>query len=162
MREGGRIVLVSSAMAREAVSFLADPLLLDKEMYFSPRGGKLYGTSKLMNILHCQGFAKRAKRDITCASVHPGIIKTNLHREENDQSGWVREYILPLVWGLIGISPEQGAKSSLMLATTAHPSGRYYHGASPQDPPNELCEDLELENFLWDKSVELTKSDLQQ
>ena len=54
---------------------------LDPAKKASAMGGvTLYGTSKLMNVLHAKALATRALWLVVNA-VHPGIIKTELHDE---------------------------------------------------------------------------------
>ena len=104
MRNGGRIVLLSSLMANEGIDFTKDPLLLDSALLQSRRRGKLYGSSKLMNILHAQARSKRMPSTIT-VSVHPGVIKTLLHRSENDDSdSFFNRFISPLFYRSVAMA----------------------------------------------------------
>jgi retinol dehydrogenase-12 len=87
---------------------------------------RTYGRSKLANILFTQTLAKRlADTDVTANSLHPGLIATGI--------GQTNALAL-LVWKLIvrvrgGISVQDGARTSLYLATSpevAGLSGGYY------------------------------------
>jgi hypothetical protein len=57
-------------------------------------------------------------------SVHPGIFKTNLHREENEPvtAKFFTNFISPIFYGVIGISPAEAARSSIFLATEVQPT----------------------------------------
>lgn len=155
----GRIVLVSSAMSRSAVDPRSDMKLLDPAL-LEGRGDKLYGTSKLFNILHAKELARRGPCIVN--SVMPGVFPTLLHRAENEPSSayFFTTYVAPVFYGLIGITAEKAAISSIYLATSVNTSGDYYHGILPRNPPTALANDSELAALLWDHSVSLTKSDI--
>jgi NAD(P)-dependent dehydrogenase (short-subunit alcohol dehydrogenase family) len=105
----------------------------DKEIDFddlmSVRGYRVmrtYGRSKLANILFTRALAKRlAGSNVTANSLHPGLIATGIGQTNA---------LARLVWRLVvrvrgGISVEEGAKTSLYLATSpdvAGLSGGYY------------------------------------
>lgn len=79
----GRVVVLSSG-----AHFMASKgLELDNasgEDSYDP--WRMYGRSKLANILYARGLAKRLGRtDIHATSVHPGVIKTNLSRHMDAQ-----------------------------------------------------------------------------
>lgn len=158
-----RIVVLGSAMHKEAQDFRLDPTLQDPKFRDTPLGAGLYGTSKLMNLLHARELHRRLRaRSINSVSVfcvHPGIIKTNLHRSENDDSV-LGKYVRPLMYWLIGASEWQGVQSTLWLATSPDApelSGQYIHGlkarnsSSVFDTPENAAE-------LWKISEGFTKS----
>jgi retinol dehydrogenase-12 len=105
----------------------------DKEIDFddlmSVRGYRVmrtYGRSKLANILFTRSLAKRlAGSDVTANSLHPGLIATGIGQTNA---------LARLVWKLVvgvrgGISVEEGARTSVYLATSpdvAGLSGGYY------------------------------------
>jgi len=163
LEQGGRVVLLSSIMANAGVDFSNDLHLRDPAKLASPRRQELYGSSKLMNVLHASAMAKRQSK-VSVNSVHPGIIKTALHRAENDDpTTFVARFIAPLMYASIGLTLEEGARSSLYLATSpevAGVTGQFFHGAKPRELRNPLARNVTLENLLWDESVRVTKSDL--
>lgn len=105
----------------------------DKEIDFddlmSVRGYRVmrtYGRSKLANILFTRTLAKRlAGLNVTANCLHPGLVATGIGQTNALARG---------VWKLIvkvrgGISVEEGAKTSLYLATSPDVqglSGGYY------------------------------------
>lgn len=121
----GRIVIVASRAAyRDAPD---DGILFDDlAMTRGYRDSVAYGHSKLANVL-CSlqlGEILRGTR-ITCNSLHPGVIKTELDRNLSAFSRFA--------WGayvrLRGKSVEQGAATSCYVATSdklGTTSGRYF------------------------------------
>jgi hypothetical protein len=87
------------------------------------------------------------------------IFRTNLHREENEPASarFTTKFLAPIFYGLIGISTEQAAQSSIFLATQVNTSGGFFHGMFPRDVPSPLATP-ELEELLWKKSLEVTKT----
>jgi NAD(P)-dependent dehydrogenase (short-subunit alcohol dehydrogenase family) len=160
LKQGGRVIAVSSRLAQNAVDFRNDLFLNDKSLA-EGLGFKLYGTSKLMNIVHARGFAQRTKK-VLVNSVHPGIFKTDLHRDENEHPPtFVSNVIRKILYGIVGISVRQGAASTLWVATANHShTGEFFHGRLPRDPPSSLALDQELSDILWRESARVTKQDL--
>ncbi len=87
---------------------------------------RTYGRSKLANILFTRALAKRlAGSNVTANSLHPGLIATGIGQTNA---------LARLVWKLVvkvrgGISVEEGARTSLYLATSPDVeglSGGYY------------------------------------
>jgi len=106
----------------------------------------LYGASKAANIVHARHWARlfhKCKSTATIFSLHPGVIRTELHR--NDVG--LQKFGVSILHALIGISPWQGAQNTIHLATTMDPSvlntsGAYYQWFTPSttdtvtyDPP---------------------------
>ena len=135
----------------------------DKEIDFddlmSVRGYRVmrtYGRSKLANILFTRALAKRlAGSNVTANCLHPGLIATGI----GQTNAFAR-----LVWKLVvkvrgGISVEEGAKTSVYLATSPEVeglSGGYYvrcRLAELQTRP-EAVSDAVAER-LWKVSEEL-------
>ena len=173
LKEGGpaRVVNVSScfhdkAMGREGKIDLGD-------LFFETReydGWEAYAQSKLANLLHARGLAKRLEgTGVTAVSVHPGWVRTNLAR--HSMPLWVQNYIMRPVLGLMGmIEPWQGAQTSLYAAladdVSDHP-GAYYSqlgvyrdkscnkGGWPLKSPNPAAHDDAMVEGLWAKSLEL-------
>ena len=160
MQQGGRIVIISSLLSRHGVDFRNDPFLNDPTL-MEGVGFKLYGTSKLMNILHARALAERSGKVLVNA-VHPGVFLTDLHRLENEHPPTlVSRLLTTLFHGIVDISVPQGAASTLWVATANHShSGQFFHGILPRTPPSPLALDKGLADFLWTESVRLTKQDL--
>jgi NAD(P)-dependent dehydrogenase (short-subunit alcohol dehydrogenase family) len=170
-----RVVIVSScyhdkAMGREGdIHF--DDLHYDSRKY---NGWEAYAQSKLANLLHARGLAKRLEGSgVTAVSVHPGWVRTNLAR--NSMPLWVQNYVLRPVFRLAGmIEPWEGAQTS--LHATLDPSvvehaGAYYsqlglyrdkasnRGGWPMRSPSPKANDDALADRLWDVSRALVGLD---
>jgi NAD(P)-dependent dehydrogenase (short-subunit alcohol dehydrogenase family) len=91
---------------------------------------QLYGASKAANIVHARHLARLLDKcgvSTKVFSLHPGIIRTELHR--NDPA--LNQYLVWVLHMLIAITPWQGAQNTIHLATTMDPavlntSGAYY------------------------------------
>jgi NAD(P)-dependent dehydrogenase (short-subunit alcohol dehydrogenase family) len=123
LRQSGpaRIVNVASRAHRDKQLDFDD--LMSARKYQVMR---TYGRSKLANILFTRTLAKRlAGTDVTANSLHPGLIATGIGQTNA---------LARLVWKITvrlrgGISVEEGARTSLYLATSpevAGKSGGYY------------------------------------
>jgi NAD(P)-dependent dehydrogenase (short-subunit alcohol dehydrogenase family) len=128
----GRIVNVSSmAHARGALNFS------DLDHTKSYDGYAAYADSKLANILHARGLAKRLTgTKVTTYALHPGVITTKL---------------LKAGFSMTGASVESGARTSVYCATNpelASVSGRYYSDSREARPSKEASDDSAIER-LW-------------
>jgi NAD(P)-dependent dehydrogenase (short-subunit alcohol dehydrogenase family) len=114
---------------------------------------KVYGRSKLMNILFTRELARRVKdQGITANSLHPGVVA----------SGFLAK---PGLWGVVGkiaglfmISPEQGAKTSIFLASSPDVkdvTGEYFSKSKALKPTAEAQDDAAAKR-LWELSEQLT------
>ena len=117
---------------------------------------RTYGRSKLANILFTRTLAKRlAATNVTANCLHPGLIATGIGQTHP---------LARLAWKLIvslrgGISVEEGAKTSLYLATSPQVeglSGGYYAKCRPAQLQTraEAVADAVGER-LWKVSAEL-------
>ncbi|KAH7839813.1 hypothetical protein Vadar_009151 [Vaccinium darrowii] len=123
--------------------------------------GSAYGQSKLANILHANELAKRLKEegvDITCNSLHPGAVVTNIGRHYPLLNG-LAKMLSKYLW-LKNIP--QGAATTCYVAL--HPqvnpqvkgvSGEYFN-ENNIGKRTALAKDEELANKLWDFSLSLT------
>ncbi len=108
---GARVVMVSSAamMAASLTSKLKD--LNWQERKFS--GMKSYGDSKLMNLMFAIEFNRRyAEQGIVANALHPGVIGTELARDQNALMMAVGILAMPFMK-----SVPQGAATSVYVAT---------------------------------------------
>lgn len=108
-----------------------------------------YNQSKLANVLFSAELAERLQGSgVTANALHPGGVATDIVR---DLPWLVRKLI-----GMIFISPEQGAKTTLMLASDpslAHTSGAYFDQGQRREP-SALTQDELLRQQLWDNSAQ--------
>ncbi len=115
-------------------------------------GLKEYEVSKLANVLFTKELARRLEgSDVTAYAVHPGVVATDAWRRIPPPFRWLIKRFM--------ITPEQGAQSSLVCATSpdlAKESGRYYTAGGKEKRPNKAADDVELARTLWTKSAEWT------
>ncbi len=90
---------------------------------------------------------------VTANCLHPGYVKTNVG---------LNHFLLRLIAPLVkvgAISTEEGAKTSLYLATSEEVegvTGVYYHRMKLREP-NILALDKKAQQELWDMSLKLTE-----
>ncbi len=124
--EGARVVSVSSS------GHLRSPVVFDDLNYsfreYDPFGA--YGQSKTANVLHAVGVTQRWADDgITADALMPGGIGTNLQRHVGGAE-YMKEAVKRFERSGVKLkNPEQGAATSVLLAT--HPEldgvgGRYF------------------------------------
>jgi NAD(P)-dependent dehydrogenase (short-subunit alcohol dehydrogenase family) len=146
-----RVVMVSS----DAMQFGGlDPALTDlnwETRSFS--GWRSYGSSKLMNALFANELQRRyAERGLVANSLHPGIVTTELAR---DQKG-ILSLIGLALWPIMK-NEAQGAATTLLLATAPEyekQGGGYFSDCKPARVARlALNEDVAAR--LWQRSEEL-------
>ena len=147
-----RIVNVSSCAHESPGKFrledLPDP---------SGKGGySAYKRSKLCNILFTYELARRlAGENITVNALHPGLVRTNIARN-NGLLGRVVNFFI----GVRGITPDKGAETPVYLAASPEVeevTGRYFVDCRPV-PSSSISYDAELAARLWDMSASLTSA----
>ncbi|HZS59843.1 MAG TPA: SDR family oxidoreductase [Gemmatimonadaceae bacterium] len=140
----GRIVHVSSEAHRRA-----DGIPFDALRTAVPRNEafRMYGISKLANILYTRELARRLTGTrVTTYALHPGVVKSDIWR---GLPGWIRAIIT-----LFMISNEKGAVTSVYCATApelATVTGRYYD-KSREKETTPLAQDENLARQLYDWS----------
>ena len=106
-----------------------------------------YSQSKLANVLFTAALAKRLEGSaVTANSLHPGIVHSGLTRELNGIMSFASR-----LFDFVRISPEQGAATSIYLATSPEVegvSGRYFAKCNPIDP-STAARDVALQERLW-------------
>ncbi|KAG8927032.1 hypothetical protein FRC00_002359, partial [Tulasnella sp. 408] len=119
--------------------------------------------SKLANVLFIRELQSRLDAEqvpITCISVHPGIVKTEGPR--NAIKTGILAYIIRLFFATLGLTPLQGAYTTLFAATSSNVKAEpaKYRGSYLQ-PFNRLAEvgtyakDKQLAEDLWACSEEV-------
>ena len=107
---------------------------------------ELYSLSKFCLLLLTVELARKLKNtSVTVNAVHPGFVRSNI-------TIWHR---LSKYLGL-GISPEQGAFSTLFAATSPEletVSGKFFDSKAREFSLPKLAEDVELAKELWQKSL---------
>jgi len=143
---GGRVVTTASD-AHESGR-------LDLEDLQSQRGYaamRVYGTTKLCNILFTRELARRAP-ELHANCFHPGVVRTGFGKNENG------------IWKLLTTlgapffrSPQRGARSLVWLALSeqaADLSGEYVQDEKVI-APSAQAQDAALAEGLWERSAEL-------
>jgi NAD(P)-dependent dehydrogenase (short-subunit alcohol dehydrogenase family) len=147
-----RVVSVSS----EALHFATlTSELRDLDWVERPFSGwRSYGDSKLMNVLFARELSRRYEREgIVAHALHPGIVRTELARDQRWPMKIVGLFMLPAVK-----SPERGAATTLYAATAPElgaSGGGYFADCSPARAGSR-ADDRELAECLWKRSEELT------
>jgi NAD(P)-dependent dehydrogenase (short-subunit alcohol dehydrogenase family) len=146
---GARIVSVASGAHRRGHLDFND--LQSRSGY---RAFSVYGTTKLCNILFTRALAKRlAGSGVTANCLHPGFVATRFA----DQSGGLLQWAVKLAKPFSGISPEDGAKTILYLATSpdvARTSGEYFYRCRIDQPTEDARSDADAER-LWRESEKI-------
>lgn len=147
-----RIVNVAStahSAARKGIPF--DDLQSTKRY----RGMRVYGESKLANILFTLELARRlAGTGVTANSLHPGTVRTG-YGADGDTRGI-------LAFGIkisqpFFLSPAKGARTSIYLASSPDVegvTGEYFVKCKPAEP-RRWAQDAEAAQHLWQVSEEL-------
>ncbi|HTW38666.1 MAG TPA: SDR family oxidoreductase [Steroidobacteraceae bacterium] len=144
-----RIVVVSSEAHRRAhLDF--DDLMLARH-YDQLRA---YSRSKLANLLFTRSLARRALGSgASCNALHPGVVRTGIFR----QAPLLLRGALAALGRVLLLSPDQGAKTSVYLASSsevADQSGGYYIRCRPVRPSDAALDDAAAEQ-LWEQSARL-------
>lgn len=113
-----------------------------------------YGQSKLANILFTRELAHRLRHtSVTVNCLHPGVVATRIW---NGQPPIISN-ILNAIAGYIMITPEQGAQTSIYLATAPElkqVSGLYFANKALKTPSALAC-DAAAAKRLWVLSEEM-------
>ena len=112
---------------------------------------RVYGTSKLCNILFTRELARRAP-ELHANCFHPGVVRTGFGK--NDNGIWK---VLTTIGGPFFRSPQRGARSLVWLALSDEAGD--LTGAYVQDEkvlaPSAQAQDDSLAERLWVLSTEL-------
>ena len=120
----------------------------------SNRGYRAYGRSKLCNILFTYELARRLEgTDITVNALHPGLVQTNIARN-NGLLGRVVNFFI----GARGVDADKGAETLVYLAASPEVeevTGKFFVDCRAV-PSSALSYDTDLAACLWDMSERLT------
>ncbi len=144
---GGRVVTTASD-AHEGGRLDLGDLQSASGSYAAMR---VYGTSKLCNILFTRELARRAP-ELQANCFHPGIVRTGFGKNENGI--WK---VLTTLGSPFFRSPERGARSLVWLALSgeaANLTGEYVQDEKVATPSGQAQDDA-LAHGLWDRSAEL-------
>jgi NAD(P)-dependent dehydrogenase (short-subunit alcohol dehydrogenase family) len=152
--DASRVVVVSSAahkMVRRGLDF--DDLQSTRRY----RSFDVYSRSKLANIYFTRELARRfAGSAATANAVHPGYVASHFARDGD----YYFEPVIKLGAKLLAISPEEGARTSVYLASSpdvAGVTGGYYVKCRPA-PVSKIAQDDIAARRLWDASEALVQT----
>jgi len=143
---GGRVVTTASDAHKQGRLDLDD---LQSTGSFAAM--RVYGTSKLCNILFTGELARRAP-ELHANCFHPGVVRTGFGK--NDNGVWK---VITTVAGPFFRSPERGARSLVWLALSdeaAGLTGEYVIDEKVRTPSAQARDDSFAET-LWERSAEL-------
>jgi NAD(P)-dependent dehydrogenase (short-subunit alcohol dehydrogenase family) len=147
---GARIVSTASDAHRSGKLDFDD--LQSEKSYSSFR---VYGTSKLCNILFTRELARRLDGvDTTANCLHPGFVGTRFG--QNNASNVFTKVLRSAIMSF-GISPEDGAKTIIHLASSpdvASISGEYFYKCKIAEPTDAARNDADAKR-LWDVSAKI-------
>ena len=143
---GGRVVTTASDAHKSGRLDLED---LQSERGYSAM--RVYGTSKLCNVLFTRELAGRAP-ELHANCFHPGVVRTGFGKNEN---GIWRA--LTTLGAPFFRSPERGARSLMWLAVSAEAApltGEYVYDEKVL-APSAQAQDATLAAGLWERSAQL-------
>jgi NAD(P)-dependent dehydrogenase (short-subunit alcohol dehydrogenase family) len=115
---------------------------------------KIYGQSKLANILFTYELARRLDGSgVTANCLHPGTVATGL----GANNGAVAKVLIKLL-ATVFRTPESGAATSIYLASSPQVegvSGKYFSNCKPRRSTT-ISYDEAVQRRLWDISAQLT------
>jgi NAD(P)-dependent dehydrogenase (short-subunit alcohol dehydrogenase family) len=116
---------------------------------------RAYGQSKLALVLFTYELARRLQgTGVTANCLHPGFVATNIGQSG---VGRVGRSIVKLIFSSLGISPEEGAKTSIYLASSPDiegVTGKYFVKSIPVRSA-QISYDESLQRQLWEESAKL-------
>jgi NAD(P)-dependent dehydrogenase (short-subunit alcohol dehydrogenase family) len=145
---GGRVVTTASDAHKSGLLDLDD---LQSENSYAAM--KVYGTSKLCNILFTRELARRAP-ELHANCFHPGVVRTGFGK--NESGIWK---VLTTLGSPFFRSPERGARSLVWLALSdqaASLTGEYIEDERVTEPSAQAQDDT-LARGLWERSAELVR-----
>lgn len=104
-------------------------------------GVRAYEQSKLANVMFAAALARRAGPTIASCALHPGVVRSGLLREYPDL---VRQTPADL-W----VSPADGARTTLWLATAPRVASGRYHDRQREAPVGRAARVVEDQERLW-------------
>ncbi|CAF1333800.1 unnamed protein product [Adineta steineri] len=124
-----------------------------------------YSHSKLANILFTNELARRLQNtNITANSLHPGLVRTEIIRNILGHYQIILNTLILLltpIWYCLIKSPEQGAQTSIYLASDRrlnHVTGKYFKECK-ECSSSKTSLDQQAAKRLWKLSEEMTHLD---
>lgn len=121
---------------------------------FGGPGFKVYGRSKLCNILFTRELARQlAGTGVTANCFHPGFVASRFGHE----SGGFLSFAIGLAQRFAAQTPAQGAQTLIYLASSpevAAVTGKYFQKCKPAEP-SPAAQDEVAARRLWQESAQL-------
>ncbi|HET7607370.1 MAG TPA: SDR family oxidoreductase, partial [Gammaproteobacteria bacterium] len=118
-------------------------------------GFRVYGRSKLANILFTRELARRLQGSgVNANCLHPGFVATRF----GEGNGGLGRLALHAAQRAFAITPEEGAKTMTYLASSpevAEVSGKYFYKCKEELPSAEAQDDVAAAR-LWAESAKLS------
>jgi NAD(P)-dependent dehydrogenase (short-subunit alcohol dehydrogenase family) len=144
-----RIINVSSGLHERAKIDFDD--LQSKKSY---SGTGAYGQAKLAVVLFTHELARRLEgTEVTVNAVNPGLVATKFGLEGSRVMGFMKRMV-----NVFGKSPEQGAQTTIYLATSPdveNVTSKYFENQKAVES-SRASYDEAVARRLWQVSVELT------
>jgi NAD(P)-dependent dehydrogenase (short-subunit alcohol dehydrogenase family) len=116
---------------------------------------RAYSQSKLALVMFTYALARRLQGSgVTVNCLHPGFVATGIGQRGSGALGAV---VTNIIFSFLGISPEEGAQTTLYLATSpdvAEVSGKYFVKSVPKRSA-AISYDEPLQEVLWNESEKL-------
>jgi retinol dehydrogenase-12 len=156
-RSNGRVINVSALVHEKMTNTALYSNLHPEEYYYGEKnysGIWQYGLSKLGNVYftrYLHRYIEKNNLNIKTASLHPGVIITELSREyKGILMGLFRLVAFPFIW-LIFKTPRMGAETTLHLCYTPDEefkSGQYYSDSRVKALLPHASSDKNMESFM--------------
>lgn len=144
-----RVINLSSGLHKRAKLNLDD---LQSESSYKSRN--VYGSAKLMVVMHTYELARRLKdTGVAVNVVLPGFVATNLGRS----SGSLASRIMFGMMKPFQLSPKEGAETSVHVASSPAVEGvtGKCFDKKVETKAAEISYDVELQKQLWDATISL-------
>lgn len=144
-----RIVTVASEAAGR---FAPEPGLVLQDVKTKMSGYSTmarYGHSKLANILFTKKLAQ-VYSSITCVSVHPGFVNTEIQSKATGANFMLRG-LISILSLLVGVNAMEGAKTQLWASTAKGvKSGSHYKPIGNESQGSKYANDQLMLDKLWE------------
>ncbi len=144
-----RVINLSSGLHKRANLNLDD--LQSESSYKSMN---VYGSAKLMVVMHTYELARRLKdTGVSANVVLPGFVATNLGRS----SGSLASRVMFGMMKPFQLSPKEGAETSVYVASSLDVegvTGKCFEKKAETET-SEISYDIELQKQLWDATINL-------
>ncbi len=152
-----RIINLSSAMHKRG----GKPDFNDFQLEKSYQPARAYGLSKLYLIWVTRHLAKQLKEkgmtNITVNASHPGAVATNFGQDAD------KGFLINLIFRMALLfmdKPEQGARTSIYLATSAeveNVTGKFFNNREKEEQADDKYYSAENEKIVWDYCMNIVR-----